>query len=564
MIGPKAPKDPTAKGSSFYICRQKEVAGSPQPDGRGIQFIYLNDVRLITFARMVGNITDEAMLGKLKTAEGFMDMVAGIGVTVEAEERNQTINYAFQMYGKTDPNNSGTTIKVPCTPDGMEQIIWLDDYEWSDDDALPGQMRFEFDKAEKQATVDVKLYLREGYTAPEQEDYGKIDIETPEYQAILKRSLMQTGNNYRLKNVIEKAKRGEEVTMAFIGGSITQGARAIPITTKSYAYQTWEKFKEAFGCGDNVKLIKAGVGGTPSELGMVRFERDVLREGTVVPDLIVIEFAVNDEGDETKGRCYECLVRKSLSVSEDTAVLLLFAVFANDENLQERLGPVGERYELPMVSIKDGVVEQFYQKPGEGRVLTKSQFFYDSYHPANMGHTIMADCIIHLMKQVDQENYDKEEDWQDKEPVFGTDFTHVRLLDKHTNTDKILWLEQGSFCEVDKELQAVEMDDNYVPTPEFPYNWQHKTGTEPFRMKINCKGLLLVSKDSGSINAAKAKVCVDGKEVLTADPREVGWTHCNAQILFSETESKEHLVELSVVSGDEDKLFTILGFGFVE
>ncbi|MGN1145025.1 MAG: SGNH/GDSL hydrolase family protein, partial [Acetatifactor sp.] len=287
MIGPKAPKDPTAKGSSFYICRQKEVAGSPQPDGRGIQFIYLNDVRLTTFAQMVGNVTDEAMLQKLRSAEGFMDMVAGIGVTVEADERNQTIDFAFQMYGKTDPNNSGTTIKVPCTPDGMEQIIWLDDYKWSADDAIPGQMRFEFDKAKKQATVDVKLYLREGYTAPEQEERGRIDVESPEYQAILNRSLMQTGNNYRLKRVIDKAKRGEEVTIAFIGGSITQGAGAIPINTKSYAYQTWEKFKKTFGCGDNVKLIKAGVGGTPSELGMVRFERDVLREGTVVPDLVV-------------------------------------------------------------------------------------------------------------------------------------------------------------------------------------------------------------------------------------------------------------------------------------
>ncbi len=564
MIGPKAPKDPTAKGSSFYICRQKEVAGSPQPDGRGIQFIYLNDVRLTTFAQMVGNVTDEAMLQKLRSAEGFMDMVAGIGVTVEADERNQTIDFAFQMYGKTDPNNSGTTIKVPCTPDGMEQIIWLDDYKWSDDDAIPGQMRFEFDKAKKQATVDVKLYLREGYTAPEQEERGRIDVESPEYQAILNRSLMQTGNNYRLKRVIDKAKRGEEVTIAFIGGSITQGAGAIPINTKSYAYQTWEKFKETFGCGDNVKLIKAGVGGTPSELGMVRFERDVLREGTVVPDLVVIEFAVNDEGDETKGRCYECLVRKVLSVSEKTAALLLFAVFANDENLQDRLSPVGRRYELPMVSVKDAVVEQFYQKSGEGRVLTKSQFFYDSYHPANIGHTIMADCLIHLMKQVDAQDYDKESSWQEKEPVFGTDFTHVRLLDKHTNADKILWLEQGSFCHTDKELQAVEQDDNYVPTPEFPYNWQHVQGAEPFRMKIKCKGLLLVSKDSGNINSAKVKVCVDGKEVLTADPREVGWTHCNAQILFTEEESKEHLVELSVVPGDEDKLFTILGFGFVE
>ncbi len=564
MTGPKAPKDTTAKCSSYYISRQKAVSRSHQPDERGIQIIYMNDVRLITFAKMVGNVTDEAMLEKLKTAEGFMDMVAGIGVTVEAEERNQTIDFAFQMYGKTDPNNSGTTIKVSCTPDGMEQIIWLDDYEWSADDDIPGQMRFEFDKAEKLATVDVKLYLREGYTAPEQEERGEINVESPEYQAILERSLMQTGNNYRLKRVIDKAKKGEEVTIAFVGGSITQGAGAIPITTKSYAYQTWEKFKEAFGCGDNVKLIKAGVGGTPSELGMVRFERDVLREGAVVPDLIVIEFAVNDEGDETKGLCYESLVRKCLAVSENTAVMLLFAVFADDWNLQDRLAPVGVRYELPMVSIKDGVVEQFYQKSGEGRVLTKSQFFYDSYHPSNMGHTIMADCIIHLMKQADKENYDKENSWQEKEPVFGTDFTYVRLLDKHTNYDRILWLEQGSFCEVDKELQAVEQDANYVPTPEFPYNWQHRQGAEPFRMKINCRALLLVSKDSGNVNSAKVKVSVDGREVLAADPREVGWTHCNAQILFSEPESKEHLVELCVIPGDEDKLFTILGFGFVE
>ena len=33
---------------------------------------------------------------------------------------------------------------------------------------------------------------------------------------------------------------------------------------------------------------------------MIRFDRDVLREGEQ-PDLVVIEFAVNDEGDETKG-----------------------------------------------------------------------------------------------------------------------------------------------------------------------------------------------------------------------------------------------------------------------
>lgn len=564
MTGPKAPKDPTAKGSSFYVCRQKGVAGNPTHDGRGVQFIYLDGGRLITFARMIGNVEDEKMLDNLTKAEGFMNMVAGIGVTVESDDRDKDVDFVFQMYGKTDPNNSGTTIKVSCKPDGMEQIIWLDDFTWSEDDANPGQFRFEFKEAGQLATVDIRFYLREGYTAPEQEEYNKVDTASADYQEMIKRSLVQTGNNYRLKRVIEKAKRGEDVTIAFIGGSITQGAGAIPINTKSYAYQTWEKFKEAFGCGDNVHLIKAGVGGTPSELGMIRFERDVLREGAVMPDLVVIEFAVNDAGDETNGRCYECLVRKALALSEDTAVMLLFCVFVNDWNLQDRLAPVGERYDLPMVSAKDAVVPQFYLKNGEGRVLNKSQFFYDTFHPTNMGHMIMADGLVHLMKEVDKQEYDEVYTWEDREPVFGTDFTNVRLLDKHTNADKILWIEEGSFCETDKELQGVEMDADFSQTPEFPYNWQHVSGSEPFRMKINCKALLFVGKDSGDIHSGKVVVSVDGEEKLTFDPRAVGWTHCSPYILFTEEESKEHLIEVSVLPGDEDKKVTILGFGFVE
>lgn len=72
-----------------------------------------------------------------------------------------------------------------------------------------------------------------------------------------------------------------------------------------------------------MKFIKAGVGGTPSELGMIRFDRDVLRDGQQ-PDIVVIEFAVNDEGDETEGDCYESLVRKVLNLPWKPAVILLF------------------------------------------------------------------------------------------------------------------------------------------------------------------------------------------------------------------------------------------------
>lgn len=532
------------------------------PGGKNVQFIYLNDVRLVTFAKMVGNISDEKMLENLHTAEGFLNMIAGIGVTVEAQDQDQTVQFCFQMYGKTDPNHSGNTVSVSCRLDGMEQIIWLDDYEWNDDNDVPGQIRFEFDRPESIAVTDIRLYLREGYTAPEQEKCDKVDTASLEYQAMLEKSLMSAGNYARLKKVIDKAKRGEEVTIAFIGGSITQGAGAIPIHVKCYAYQTWERFREAFG--ENVRLIKAGVGGTSSEFGMIRYERDVLREGSVIPDLVVIEYAVNDEGDETKGLCYESLIRKALSTSGETAVVLLFSVFADDWNLEERLSPVGERYELPMVSIRQAVVEQFYRKAGEGRVLSKSQFFYDSYHPTNTGHVIMADCLTYLFRQVDGMPPVEENDWRSREPLMGDTFMNVRLADKHSNTDKLKEVVPGSFSETDRELQYAEQDDRLEGVPQFPYNWQHIKGSEPFSMRIFCKALLVVSKDTGEVDAGKASVLVDGREVLILNPREIGWTHCNAQILFTEDEAAEHEVVIRMLPGDEEKKLTILGFGYVE
>ena len=106
---------------------------------------------------------------------------------------------------------------------------------------------------------------------------------------------------------------------------------------------------------------------------MLRYERDVLKNGKVTPDLVVIEFAVNDEGDETHGECFDSLARKIYNGPGNPAVILLYSVFSDDNNLQDRLSPVGFAYDIPMVSVKDAVVPEFYKK--DGRVLSKNQYF---------------------------------------------------------------------------------------------------------------------------------------------------------------------------------------------
>ena len=318
MNGPAAPKDPEKKRPYFYIMKDKEIFGAKQEDGSAIHFVYESDGRLINSAQIVGNITDENMLRLLETVEGFGKLVHSIGVSVETDNPKEEMEFIFQMYGKKDLYGGGTNLRCSLTGDGMERRIYLSDYTWTEDDYIPGQIKFIMSAPEKMGKASVRFYLNDGYTAPEEVEEEAVDTKSERYCTMIERSLMNLGNTYRIRKAIEKARAGKEVTLAYIGGSITQGAGATPINTACYAYKSYQLFKSRFAMRDNVKFVKAGVGGTPSELGMLRFDRDVLRDGEK-PDIVVVEFAVNDEGDETKGDCYESLVRKILKLDWNPA-----------------------------------------------------------------------------------------------------------------------------------------------------------------------------------------------------------------------------------------------------
>ena len=566
ISGPVAPRDPVEKRSCIYLMVDSDIEAGSRGEGKPSEEIYLEG-RIRNAAEFIGGVTDKEILNLLESCEGFHKLVHSIGVSVQAADDSiEEVNFVLQNWGKTNKYESGTTLRVPCPANGREVIINLADYEWSPDDDILGKFAFEFERVGQMAKATVKFYLNDGYEVPELIIDPPVDFESEGYNKMIVRSLLNRGNNRRLKKAIEKAEKGEDVTIAFIGGSITQGAGAKPINTNCYAYQAYLRFKEMFGRngGDNIHYIKAGVGGTPSQLGIIRYERDILRDGKVKPDIVVVEFAVNDAGDETKGVCYESLVLKILSAENKPAVILLFSVFENDWNLQDRLAPVGEHYNLPMVSIKDAVVGQFYLTREEGNIISKRQFFYDIYHPTNDGHRVMADCLAYLFAETKKAPVDEEDIIIDKEPLIGNYFKDIRLLDRKTNTHVAL-IDEGGFTETDRDLQMVEMDLDSHGTAQFPYNWMHtpSSGNDSFKMTIRSKGLMLVFKDSGSSEFGRAEVYVDGEHVLTADPHIVNWTHCNPVILYQEEEAREHTIEIKMAPGDEDKCFTILGFGYV-
>lgn len=553
-----APKDPTAKRPGFYVLLDKPVGGLPSNDGVGRHPVYINGDRLVTFAKMVGGIDDENILEMLRTAKGFRKLVHSVGVSVVGDLPDKVVTFTLGFSGELGSGGSRNSMKI--TTDGTEHIMVMDEQQWSDSDETPQEFLFELVKPKDIATATVKLYLNDGYTVPEVDPDPPVAFDTPAYSEMIARSCLSTGNNIRIKRVLQQLRDGKPTTIAFLGGSITQGAGAVPSQEMCYARKTYEAICERYtpDHGAHVRYIKAGVGGTPCQLGIIRYDRDITRDGAVQPDLIIVEFAVNDEADETKGLMHESLIQKIWSAPNEPAVVMLFSVFANDWNLKDRLAPIGWRHELPMVNVLDAVSPQFRVGVGERSVITRRQYFYDVFHPSNSGHRIMRDCLMYMLDRLDKQ----QEGPAPKElaPYYGFDFAETKLLDRSVNPFDAV-IDPGCFTEMDTDLQSVPFDFEDVNTPEFPHNWKKGAGDNPFTMDITCRSIQLVFKDSGSKEFGAAVVTVDGKEVAAYDPRQAGWTHCHAVIILKEETAQRHHIEIKMQEPGTDKVFTILGFG---
>src|SRR3974390_2366012 len=98
---------------------------------------------------------------------------------------------------------------------------------------------------------------------------------------IIARSQVSSGDLARLSKALARARRGEPITLGFIGGSITAGAFATS-AQNAYAGRVAAWWRDRFPRCD-LRMINAGVGGTGSMYGALRAGRDLLSGS---PDLV--------------------------------------------------------------------------------------------------------------------------------------------------------------------------------------------------------------------------------------------------------------------------------------
>ena len=185
----------------------------------------------------------------------------------------------------------------------------------------------------------------------------------------------------RLKSCMRRAEAGEEITLGFFGGSITQDSLASK-HENCYAYRVFRWWEETFPKA-RFHYVNGGIGGTTSHYGVSRAVTDMLMYR---PDFVVVDFSVNDEPGEFFQETYEGLLRKMLTWPSEPAVLILNNVFYDTGNsAQEYHNQVADWYRLPHVSIRDTVWQRM--KAGE---FTREELTPDGLHPNDKGHGLVA------------------------------------------------------------------------------------------------------------------------------------------------------------------------------
>lgn len=386
-----------------------------------------------------------------------------------------------------------------------------------------------------------------------------LGISDEKYEEIIKKSFVTCGNNSLIKNVLAKLRAGEEVILAAIGGSVTEGAGPSDFH-QGYAYQFKDLFIQKYAANaDKVKFVPAGIGGTPSAMGLVRYQKDLVAAAGRDPDLLIVEFAVNDWLECTNTRAMEYIVRNALE--HGTAVIMLYAA-ATYTNQQGQIKPVADFYQLPQVSISDGLAGSGVNQEKDSKV-----YYSDYVHPTRYGHTYMAKCLMNLVDEIDRAQTDQPYQipaGYKNENAFKT-FAAIYADTKDENVS----ITAGSFDKKDDAIQGYSHGGKC-----FPENWYKSaavkdgpsTGsgtTNSFTMSLNCKSLIMVYKNANNDSFGKAEVFVDSRLQKTyAGHEDGGWNNCMIVMIVDEAVAGPHTIEIKMAEGDEDKAFTILAFGY--
>jgi lysophospholipase L1-like esterase len=202
-----------------------------------------------------------------------------------------------------------------------------------------------------------------------------------------------------LPNFFLKLKKHRPVTIGYFGGSITAAGSGWREQSAAWLEKEYP--------GATIHSVNATIGGTGSDLGAFRLKREVLAND---PDLVFVEFAVNDFGKDTTRihEAMEGIVRQIWRHNRRTDICFVYTISAPMiEDIRSYRLPrsafameeIAKHYQIPSVHFGLEVVKEL----DAGRLIFKGEkpeengklyFSHDGVHPySETGHRLYTKVL---------------------------------------------------------------------------------------------------------------------------------------------------------------------------
>jgi lysophospholipase L1-like esterase len=198
-----------------------------------------------------------------------------------------------------------------------------------------------------------------------------------------------------------RAKAGEHLNVVFFGASLTWGANATDQAHTSYRAHIEQRLEANYPAA-HFTCRDSAIGGTGSQLGVFRLDRDVLSHH---PDLVFLDFSANDDiySDNPESLAsYEAIVRRILLEGKCPLVQVIFPFKWN-----------AKREELAKMKRRDAhlaIAKAYNTAVGDAIALTIDSLESgktsldaiwpaDGVHPGDAGYALFSDAAWDAFEQ---------------------------------------------------------------------------------------------------------------------------------------------------------------------
>lgn len=200
-----------------------------------------------------------------------------------------------------------------------------------------------------------------------------------------------------LSNTLYQLRHKKSLRIAYFGGSITEGGGEDGWRRKT---THWFENRYPDAC---ITEINATIGGTGTDLGVFRCQKDVLAYS---PDLTFIEFAVNDSATDPDelSRNTEAIVHKLLTANPYMDIVFAFTITKRlHEGLKQgvafysrdRHALIAAHYSLPTIDMGTPLAAAADAADGDWLKFTK-----DNVHPHKVGYSVMTPIMLDALSSL--------------------------------------------------------------------------------------------------------------------------------------------------------------------